>query len=379
MCSAVVRMFDCGALTTITPCAVAASTSTLSSPMPARPTTTRSCPAASTSAVTVVADRMIRAWAPGMAATSCLGVEVELEVDLVAGGPEAVEAAVGDLLGDEDAGHPRSLVGCPATLPTRYRGGLSPACSGGAGGRRGRPAPGPCRRARPGSGAMPAEAGAVVDELLPGVHGPGVRARCGRRPASPGGRSRGATCSRRASRRPTADRDADRLGLVGVAGPRAEEHADRGGQRRERRDERGRRQRVAPASRRRPPSRCPRSAPTGRARRAASRRRSRGGRRPARLGVASMPLDQAALAVVGEDRAHGERVDEHEQDEVGRRRVGERAPRTRPGRGVRRSTTSTGRSSSLRSSSTCRRASRRRRRRRRHHELDGALRARPPG
>ena len=37
VCSAVVRMFDCGALTTITPCAVAASVSTLSRPMPARP------------------------------------------------------------------------------------------------------------------------------------------------------------------------------------------------------------------------------------------------------------------------------------------------------------------------------------------------------
>ena len=47
-----------------------------------------------------------------------LRVEVELEVDIVAGGPETVETAVGDLLGDEDAGHPRSLVGCPAGLPT---------------------------------------------------------------------------------------------------------------------------------------------------------------------------------------------------------------------------------------------------------------------
>ena len=42
VCSAAERMFDCGALTTITPRRVAASTSTLSRPMPARPTTTRS-------------------------------------------------------------------------------------------------------------------------------------------------------------------------------------------------------------------------------------------------------------------------------------------------------------------------------------------------
>ena len=37
VCSAVVRMFDCGAFTTITPWVVAASVSTLSSPMPGPP------------------------------------------------------------------------------------------------------------------------------------------------------------------------------------------------------------------------------------------------------------------------------------------------------------------------------------------------------
>ncbi len=42
VCSAAEIMFDCGAFTTITPRRVAASTSTLSRPMPARPTTTRS-------------------------------------------------------------------------------------------------------------------------------------------------------------------------------------------------------------------------------------------------------------------------------------------------------------------------------------------------
>ncbi len=44
VCSAAERMFDCGAFTTITPRRVASATSTLSSPMPARPTTTRSAP-----------------------------------------------------------------------------------------------------------------------------------------------------------------------------------------------------------------------------------------------------------------------------------------------------------------------------------------------
>ena len=73
VCSAVERMFDCGALTTMTPRRVAASVSTLSRPMPARPTTTRSVPASSTSAVTWVEERMIRAWAPGTTPSSSSG------------------------------------------------------------------------------------------------------------------------------------------------------------------------------------------------------------------------------------------------------------------------------------------------------------------
>lgn len=73
VCSAAESTLDCGALTTITPRAVAWATSTLSRPIPARPTTTRSVPASSTSAVTVVADRMIRAWAPFTAVSSSSG------------------------------------------------------------------------------------------------------------------------------------------------------------------------------------------------------------------------------------------------------------------------------------------------------------------
>ena len=73
VCSAAERMFDSGALTTITPRWVAASTSTLSSPMPARPTTTRSSAPASSSAVTWVAERMMRALAPLISSRSCSG------------------------------------------------------------------------------------------------------------------------------------------------------------------------------------------------------------------------------------------------------------------------------------------------------------------
>src|SRR5438270_9180559 len=70
VCSAADRMFDCGALTTITPRRVAATTSTLSTPIPARPTTTRSWAASSTSAVTLVADRMMSAFTPDTASRS---------------------------------------------------------------------------------------------------------------------------------------------------------------------------------------------------------------------------------------------------------------------------------------------------------------------
>src|SRR5437588_3886765 len=73
VCSAAERMFDCGALTTITPRLVAAATSTLSTPMPARPTTIRSWAASSTGSVTLVAERIISASAPPTASTNSSG------------------------------------------------------------------------------------------------------------------------------------------------------------------------------------------------------------------------------------------------------------------------------------------------------------------
>ena len=84
----------------------------------------------------------------------------------------------------------------------------------------------------------------------------------------------------------------------------------------------------------------------------------------------------AALAVVGEDRAHGERVDEHEQHEVAGRGVGERAPRDRRAPSARPSRTSTGRDVAPRSSTTSpgrRLVSRRRRAPRLHRALVDAL------
>ena len=68
--SAAETMFEVGALTTITPAWVAAGTSTLSSPTPARATTFSDRAAASASASTLVAERTRIASTSGDAASS---------------------------------------------------------------------------------------------------------------------------------------------------------------------------------------------------------------------------------------------------------------------------------------------------------------------
>ena len=60
MCSAAETMFDSGAFATTIPRRVAASTSTLSTPTPARPITFSRVARSITSAVTFVAERTIR-------------------------------------------------------------------------------------------------------------------------------------------------------------------------------------------------------------------------------------------------------------------------------------------------------------------------------
>src|SRR5215218_116728 len=70
VCSAAESTLDWGALTTMIPSRVAAVTSTLSRPMPARPTTLSRRPASSTSASTRVAERTTRASAPATADSS---------------------------------------------------------------------------------------------------------------------------------------------------------------------------------------------------------------------------------------------------------------------------------------------------------------------
>ncbi len=62
VCSAAVMTLDCGALATMMPRLVAASTSTLSTPTPARPITFSLSPRAIRSAVSLVAERMRMPW-----------------------------------------------------------------------------------------------------------------------------------------------------------------------------------------------------------------------------------------------------------------------------------------------------------------------------
>ena len=69
--------------------------------MPARPTTTSSSAASSTSAVTWVALRITSADAPRTASSSSLGDRPEPDVDLEPGGAHGLEPALGELLADQ--------------------------------------------------------------------------------------------------------------------------------------------------------------------------------------------------------------------------------------------------------------------------------------
>ncbi len=102
-------MLLCGALTTITPRRVASGTSTLSRPMPARPTTTSSLPASEHLGGDLggaADDERMRAADGGEQLR-----QVELHVDLVAGRAQPVEATFGDLFCDEDACHSPIVTG----------------------------------------------------------------------------------------------------------------------------------------------------------------------------------------------------------------------------------------------------------------------------
>ena len=94
-------MLDCGALATTMPRLVAASTSTLSTPMPARPTTLRLVGARDQ----LGGDLRRRADQQAVVVADALGellggpARLDVDVEVLA---QRVDAGVGELLGDED-------------------------------------------------------------------------------------------------------------------------------------------------------------------------------------------------------------------------------------------------------------------------------------
>ncbi len=122
MCSAADNALDSGALATITPALVAAATSTLSSPIPARPTTESLSAAASSSAVTWGGRTNDERVGPDDRVQELARLETEANIDLVAGGAEALQSGFGDRFGHEYARHdrhPSLRAGRPANLGRR--------------------------------------------------------------------------------------------------------------------------------------------------------------------------------------------------------------------------------------------------------------------
>ena len=110
--SAAEVMFDVGALTTMTPAWVAAGTSTLSRPTPARAMTLSFLPAAIASASIWVAERISTASTSASAGQQ-LGAVRSVEVADLEVGAEGVDRRGRELLGDQDdgLGHVRVLSG----------------------------------------------------------------------------------------------------------------------------------------------------------------------------------------------------------------------------------------------------------------------------
>ena len=122
VCSAAAMVLPVGALTTTTPAAVAASRSTLSTPTPARPTTTSRLPASNAARRPGPGcgrrARRSRAGRPGRPPDPGRS-----QVDLV-GGPQELEAGLSERLGDEDphagtATRPARLASAARSAATR--------------------------------------------------------------------------------------------------------------------------------------------------------------------------------------------------------------------------------------------------------------------
>ena len=100
--SAAEMTVDSGALATTIPRRVAASTSTLSTPTPARPITFSRSARSMRSEVSFVADRMmIASYSP--ISLGEIAVQVDVDVEALA---QELDSGVGDLLADEDRGRP---------------------------------------------------------------------------------------------------------------------------------------------------------------------------------------------------------------------------------------------------------------------------------
>ena len=121
-------MFDVGALTTMTPACVAAGTSTLSRPTPARATTLSRCAAASASASIFVAERISTASTSAMAGEQRRTVGAVAVADLEVGA-ERVDGRGDEFLGDQDdgLGHARTL---PTDLGSILEAGTDARCPG---------------------------------------------------------------------------------------------------------------------------------------------------------------------------------------------------------------------------------------------------------
>ena len=144
VCSAAAMMFDCGALATMMPRLVAASTSTLSTPMPARPITLQVV-----GALDQVGGQLgRRADQDPVVVADALGellvVPVDADVDVEALAQQ-VDAGVGDLLLDEDAVAARSSTGAHAAAATPAS--RNTRCAA--------PTPAPCSTSWPSCGERP--------------------------------------------------------------------------------------------------------------------------------------------------------------------------------------------------------------------------------
>ena len=139
MCSAAVITLDCGALATTMPRRVAASTSTLSTPTPARPTAWSRSARAIRSAVDLRgrADQDPVELADPPLELAVLPVVAELDVE--AGRAQQVDARVADLLLDQNSagavgrviapGSRRRAGGTPASRNTRWAAPTPAPCS----------------------------------------------------------------------------------------------------------------------------------------------------------------------------------------------------------------------------------------------------------